>query len=126
MTIASIMAMVIAAASLMCTPVEGVQLYTIISRSDQGDLKITARKSYNIWDDGPNRTYYDVELFSPSIKFASQEIRVALQWQWPSSRWAGYESERVIFYAPVRSGRFNQYRVDGNIQFDGSLLFDNY
>lgn len=100
------------------------EMYTITSHDDFGTITLTASKTYEIWDDGPNRTTYHIEIYSPLIQYASQEIRVGLQWKWlPLDK---YQSERVVFYAPVSAGRFNQYRVDRNYQFDGSLLFQNY
>ena len=113
--------------SLLPTLVQSVHLYTVIGRGDRGDIIVRARKTYNIWDNGPNRTYYDVEIFSPYIKNSNQEIRVAFQWKWRDpDRYQGYFQERAIFYGSVRSGQFTQYRLDRNIETDGSFLFTNY
>ena len=75
-------------------------LYKIISRSDYGDLRLTARKGYNLWDYGANQTYYTVSLWTPEIQNDDQEIRVALEWATIDGR----ENERVIFYGKVGEG----------------------
>ena len=106
--------------------VNSTELYSITSRSDHGDLTLRARKTYNIWDNGPNRTYYTVSIESQDIRYANQEIRVGLQWVWRDpTTYTGYLTERVIFYGSVKDGRFSQYRLDGGLAYDKSFRIEN-
>ena len=57
-------------------------LYTVRDITAAGTLTLTAKKDYNIWDNSGNKTTYTVDIVSPLIRRSSQEIRVAIQWQW--------------------------------------------
>jgi len=58
------------------------------------------------------------------IKSTSQEIRVAIQWQWKTR--LGISNERVAFYGDASKQRFEEYRVDRHIEVNGSYQFSNW
>lgn len=99
-------------------------LYTVEDISDQGSVTLTANKVYNIWDNSGNSTSYTVDIVSPLINSTSQEIRVAIEWQWTTR--LGISNERVAFYGEVSKQRFDEYRVDGQIEVNGSYQFANW
>ena len=47
-----------------------------------GSITLSAYKQYNVWDQTGNTTRYVVDIVSELINSTSQEIRVAIQWQW--------------------------------------------
>lgn len=94
----------------------------MVSRTNQGELRISARKEYNIWDNGPNKTYYEVTLVSPLIEYEFQEIRIGLEW----ASIEGTHNERVVFYGTVGDGHFLQHRLDLNYDVDERLFVPNY
>ena len=84
---------------------------------------MTANKNYNQFDHTGNKTNYTVELQSPLIWSDSEEIRVAIQWQWENE--LGIASERAVFYGTVGNGRFDEFRVDNFIKYRGSYQYNN-
>jgi hypothetical protein len=94
------------------------QLYVVRDISGPGTVTVTANKIYNVWNNAGNSTSYTVEIVSPLINSTSQEIRVALQWQWKTR--LGISNERVAFYGEVAKQRFDEYRVDRHIEVNGS------
>lgn len=99
-------------------------IYTVEDISGAGSIKMTANKVYNVWNNGGNSTSYTIEIVSPLITSTSQEIRVALQWQWKTRM--GIANERVAFYGEVSKQRFDEYRVDNHIEVNGSYQFANW
>ena len=71
-------------------------LYVVKYITNNGTVSLTAKKVYNVWDNSGNSTEYTVDIESPMIVSTSQEIRVAIQWQWKTR--LGTSSERVAFY----------------------------
>lgn len=64
-----------------------------------GSITLSAYKQYNVWDQTGNSTRYVVDIVSELINSTSQEIRVAIQWQWKTR--LGIANERVAFYGEV-------------------------
>jgi len=100
-------------ASLLLSAVFAAELYTVRDVSGAGTLTLTANKEYNIWDNSGNKTVYTIDIVSPLIRYSSQEIRVAIQWQWKNR--LGISNERVAFYGEVANQRFSTYRIDRHI-----------
>ena len=92
-------------ASLLISAIMAGPLYTVRDVSGAGTLTLTAKKDYNIWDNSGNKTIYTVDIVSPLIRSTSQEIRVAIQWQWKTR--LGISNERVAFYGEVSKQRFD-------------------
>ena len=55
--------------SLILQMVACQDLYHVKTSSPEGDVEIIARKEYNIWDNGPNRTYYEINIYSDLIEY---------------------------------------------------------
>lgn len=89
-------------------------LYEVTDKNGPGTIRVTAEKIFNIWNHYGNSTKYTVQLVSPYINSTSQEVRVAIQWQWETDM--GMANERVAFYGEVGNQRFDQFRIDTNMQ----------
>lgn len=86
-------------------------------------MKLTARKEFKLIGFDPDRVYYDIEIWSPEMKYITQELRIAIQWSWQTKN--GGWNERVIFHALVGDSGFQNFEIDTNYDADGEFILSN-
>ena len=99
--VVAVIAMLNAVSVLAVEPLYTVRDYT----PGIGSITLSAYKQYNVWDNTGNTTRYVVDIVSELINSTSQEIRVAIQWQWKTR--LGISNERVAFYGEVSKQHFD-------------------